>query len=141
VSLMPTERDRLNKAEFRAESAEATAREAVIALGVAGDRVRELEALINTPKTDDFFEAVRLEAAHQVERWGTAHDSGKEQQDWFWLIGYLAGKVLASAIKGDHEKALHHTVSSAAVLLNWHRQLSGESTAMRPGIEPPKDSP
>jgi hypothetical protein len=27
-------------------------------------------------------------------------------------------------------------VSTAAVLLNWHRNLTGESTTMRPGIDP-----
>ncbi|HYE39907.1 MAG TPA: hypothetical protein VEB23_08240, partial [Ramlibacter sp.] len=32
--------------------------------------VRRLRALINTPHTADYFEAVRLEAAHQQERWG-----------------------------------------------------------------------
>lgn len=57
-------------------------------------RVAELEALINTPQTADFFQAVRLEAAHQQERWGTAHDQGKEPNDWFWLLGYLGGKAL-----------------------------------------------
>lgn len=49
-----------------------------------------------------------------------------------WLLGYLAGKALAKP-----EKRLHHIVSSAAVLLNWFRNETGESTAMRPGIAPP----
>lgn len=47
-------------------------------------------------------------------------------------------KALAAAVKGDRDKARHHTISSAAVLLNWHEQLSGRPRGMRPGIEPPK---
>lgn len=101
-------------------------------------RISELEALINTPQTADWLEAVKLEAAHQIERWGSDHDAGKQPQDWFWLIGYLAGKALASAISGDVEKAKHHTISSGAALLNWHRAITGESTKMRPGIEDPQ---
>ena len=27
-----------------------------------------------------------------------------------------------------------HTISTAAVLLNWHARISGASTAMRPGL-------
>jgi hypothetical protein len=103
-------------------------------------RVRELEALINTPELDDFLKAVKLEAAHQVERWGAQHDAGKAPADWFWLLGYLSGKALAAAVKGDADKARHHTISSAAVLLNWHEQLSGRPRGMRPGIEPPKET-
>lgn len=101
------------------------------------DRIAELEAKINTPTTGDWFDGVRLEAAHQIERWGTEHDSGKTAWDWFWLIGYLAQKAAAAAITGDAEKAKHHTISTAAALLNWHRQIAGETNAMRPGILPP----
>lgn len=101
------------------------------------DEVQRLRALINTPHTNDWLQAVQLEAAHQIERWGASHDAGKAPQDWFWLIGYLAGKALAAAISGDAEKAKHHTISSGAALLNWFRQMTGDSTVMRPGIEPP----
>jgi hypothetical protein len=105
----------------------------VAELAEARAEVAQLRSAINTPRTDEFFEAVRLEAAHQVERWGTAHDAGKTPADWFWLIGYLAGKALHD-VRG---KAAHHVIAAAAALLNWHRSLVGESTAMRPGIEPP----
>jgi hypothetical protein len=57
-------------------------------------RVQELEAQINTPEIFDFAKAVQLEAVHQRERWGTDHDAGKTDADWFWLIGYLSGKAL-----------------------------------------------
>ena len=107
--------------------------EKVIAEAVAEERAR-----VNTPQTVDFMAAVPMEAEHQRQRWGSAHDGGKEPQDWFWLLGYLSGKALRSAISGDVEKAKHHTISSAAVLLNWHAHLTGSDTAMRPGIEAPR---
>jgi hypothetical protein len=147
MSLMPTARDKLRSAERAARSA-ATLTSAVAAHAqqLEADnlalkaRVLDLEGRINTPHTDDWFEAVRLEAAHQIERFGAKHDAGKQPQDWFWLIGYLAGKALASAIVGDDEKAKHHTISSGAALLNWFRQLTGDSNAMRPGIADPEST-
>jgi hypothetical protein len=96
-------------------------------------RIAELEALINTPTTNDWLEGVRLESAHQIERWGAYHDAGKEVWDWFWLIGYLAQKAAASFVSGNVEKAKHHTISTGAALLNWHRAITGENTRMRPG--------
>lgn len=96
--------------------------------------LERLHALINSPEVGDFLEGVRLEAAHQVERWGSQHDEGKEPQDWLWLIGYLAGKALRAQIDGDIEKAKHHTISTAAVCLNWHGRLTGARTEFRPGL-------
>lgn len=85
-------------------------------------RVSELEALISSPQTTDFLEAVRIEAAHQRERWGKEHDQGKAPEDWFWTLGYLAGKALHAGRSGDHVKHLHHLISSAALLANQHRE-------------------
>lgn len=98
---------------------------------------RRLDKLVNNPHTKSFLDAVRTEAAHQRERWGTKHDAGKEPQDWFWLLGWLSGKAVHAAVLGDWDKAKHHTISSAAVLLNWHAHMSGESTDFRPGIDGP----
>lgn len=95
-----------------------------------------LNTLINHPENDDWFKGVEIEAAHQIERWGAEHDAGKSPLDWLWLIGDLAQKATASALAGDTDKAKHHTISTAAALLNWHRRLTGASTAMRPGIDP-----
>lgn len=92
---------------------------------------------LDEPIVDDFFAGVEREAAYQRERWGTYSDAGKEPTDWFWLIGYLAGKALNSAIRGDRDKALHHTISTAAACANWHAAIKGTSNEMRPGIEPP----
>lgn len=90
-----------------------------------GDR---LEALVNTPETEDFLLGVKIEAAHQVEKWGEAHDRGKSAENWFWLVGFLAGKCLRAAIEGDRTKALHHTVSTAAACANWHRAIAADQT-------------
>jgi hypothetical protein len=99
--------------------------------------VRGLREKLNTPELIDFSAAVVLEAAHQRERWTSTHDAGKEPQDWFWLLGYLAGKALKAHASGDTEKALHHTISSAAALANWHAAILGQ-TNMRPGISQEK---
>jgi hypothetical protein len=104
----------------------------------AHERVEELEALINTPQVEAFLKAVELEAAHQVERWGTAHDDGKTDADWFWLLGWLAGKAVHAT---DPQKKLHHVITTAAAAMNWHRHLTGENTRMRPGIAAPEKEP
>ncbi|WP_050400466.1 hypothetical protein [Bradyrhizobium embrapense] len=93
-------------------------------------------AALFSPEIQDWFEGTRLEAGHQVIRFAAEHDAGKTAFDWFWLVGYLAQKAAASAVDGDVEKAMHHTISTAAALLNWHRHLSGASRLMRPGIDP-----
>lgn len=90
-----------------------------------GDR---LDALVNSPEIEDFLRGVKLEAVHQVEKWGDAHDRGKSAENWFWLVGYLAGKCLRSVIVGKRDKALHHTISTAAACLNWHSAIRRDTT-------------
>lgn len=92
---------------------------------------------LNVPETKDFLRGVELEAPHQRFRWGTDHDEGKGAFDWFWLIGYLAQKAADAAVRGDFEKARHHTISTAAALANWHLRLCGVDLRMRPGIAVP----
>jgi hypothetical protein len=87
-----------------------------------------LEALVNNPQTAEFLSAVKAEAAHQIEKWGEAHDRGKSAENWFWLVGYLSGKALRAVISGDRHKALHHTISSAAALANWHAAITRDTT-------------
>jgi hypothetical protein len=99
-------------------------------------RVEELENKLNTPELLDFSRAVVLEAAHQRERWGVEHDAGKAPEDWFWLLGYLGGKALSAHNSGNRDKALHHCISSAAALANWHAAILGANNEMRPGIDP-----
>ncbi|MBC7169062.1 hypothetical protein [Phenylobacterium sp.] len=111
--------------------------EAQAQIGVLEARLAELNSLLNAPELRDFAYGAVLEAAHQRERFSVDHDAGKGPEDWFWLVGYLAGKALRSAIAGDLDKALHHCISTAAVLANWHAALLGADNRMRPGIAPP----
>lgn len=101
-------------------------------LAAIADRDR-LKALINTPELDGFLRATHIEAVHQVERWGDANDRAKRPADWFWLVGYLAGKALHAAIGGDIDKARHHCISTAAALYNWHCAISGTHVSICPG--------
>lgn len=95
--------------------------------------VSRLQDLINSPEIDLFLRAVHLEAVHQIERWGTTDDRAKRPADWFWLIGYLAGKALHSQVGDNTEKALHHCISTAAALYNWHCAIKGVDVRMCPG--------
>lgn len=97
------------------------------------EMLRRQELLLNTPEIHDFTRAVQLEAAHQRARWGSEHDAGKKPEDWFWLIGYLAGKALR---EDGIEKRLHRIIATAAALANWHTAVLGK-TNMRPGIATP----
>ncbi len=71
----------------------------------------------DTPKIDDFIEGVVNEAGHQAKRWGGEHDDSKAPEDWMWLLGWLISKAVQQP-----EKRLHHIVTSAAALAQWHRQ-------------------
>lgn len=123
-------------------SDKAVLRQAIAALDSRASNAAEVERkairdeIINTPETADFMAGVPLEAAHQRERWGADHDAGKKPLDWFWLIGYLAQKAADAAMRGDSEKAKHHTISTGAALANWHAALTGADNRMRPGINP-----
>lgn len=97
------------------------------------------DQLINMPGTEDFLAAVKLEAAHQIERWGVAHDAGKRAEDWVALMVHLLGKATRAHYDGNTQKLKHHIITSAAVALNWHRALTGVSTLMRPGVGPRED--
>lgn len=91
---------------------------------------------LGTPQLEDFAQAVVSEAAHQRVRWSAEHDGGKTNADWYWLVGYLAGKCLTSALTGNREKALHHVITTAAACANWHASIVGTDTRMRPGTSP-----
>ncbi len=98
------------------------------------DRYKEQnEALVklHKPILMDFFGGTKIEMSHQVERWGRTHDRNKAPQDWFWLLGYLAGKANAAATLGDRDKALHHCISSAAVLGHWHAAIKSGTKSLK----------
>jgi len=105
-------------------------------LGALREQNARLIAALNTPELHDFARGVVSEAQHQRERWGVDGDAGKTAADWFWLVGYLAGKALTAANGGNTDKALHHCISTAAALANWHAAMSGTNSRMRPGIDP-----
>jgi len=84
------------------------------------DELLELRNLLNTPELDDFVKGAVLEAEHQRLRHGDKVDLDKKPEEWFWLVGYLAGKGLQAQRQGDMNKFRHHLISTAAVLANWH---------------------
>ena len=83
------------------------------------DRINQLEKILNTPVTEDFWEGLKSEAAHQTYHYGQ-QDLDKEALDWWQLVRYLAGKACDAHLAGDKEKALHSAISTAAVLSHWH---------------------
>lgn len=98
------------------------------------ERAEKAEAKLNSPELHDFAAGVVMEAAHQRERWGSEHDEAKGPDDWFWLVAHLATKARQAITYGDHDKALHHMITTAAALANWHARLTGSNTEMRPGV-------
>lgn len=103
-----------------------------IELSNALAEIARLNTIINTPHADDFICAVSIEAEHQRQRWSEKGDAGKAPSDWFWLVGYLAGKALHEHAAGNVAKGEHHVITTAAACANWHRALFGK-TDMRPG--------
>lgn len=100
------------------------------ALLAQGERINELEIqlkvqrdILDTPVVEPFAEAVALEAKHQIFRHGKEHDIVKDAFDWYWALGYLGGKAARADKDDDVAKALHHTITAAALLANWHRHL------------------
>ena len=92
----------------------------------AATELRRLHVLLNTPSIEDFLESVRLEAAHQVERWGPEQDAQKTTDDWIRLIDMLLQKLWDARAAGNRDKALHHTISTSAVLYHWHKAIKKE---------------
>lgn len=101
----------------------------------AAEELTYLRGLINNPHTEEFLSAVQYEAAHQRYRFGEAHDRQKSAENWHWLLGKLAGKCLRAVITGDKEKALHHTVSSAASLANWFQAIKLDTSGCGAGLD------
>lgn len=96
--------------------------------------LEELKTKLNTPHITDFIESVRIEAVHQVERWGVDHDAGKTRPDWITLMVYLLGKACKAHFERERDKLLHHIITTAAALMNWHAAEIGADNRMRPGI-------
>lgn len=120
--------------QARAEQAERAVDVQAKLLADTGRRAEEMEALISRPYIGAWSDEILIEAAHQRTRYGADHDHGKAPEDWFWLIGYLAGKALAAHKAGNAAKAHHHTVSTGAVLAHWAAAIDGNEEIFRPGL-------
>ena len=94
--------------------------------------LRRLRRILNTPVYQPFLEAVRAEAAHQAARANEYEDETKSADDWFWLLDHLQGKAMASHQNGNFDHALHHTISSAAVLFHWHAAITAQQAQAPP---------
>ncbi len=97
-------------------------------------RALHAEKLLNSPELHDFARGVVQEAAHQRQRWGTAKDADKSPADWVFLVGHLATRSMMYLQAGNVDKALHHTITTAAALANWHSNISGADTSMWPSL-------
>lgn len=95
------------------------------------DEVERMDSAINKPELNDFVRGVLIEAAHQDDRWGPTHDAVKTPSDWFWLLGYVGGKLLAAAIAGKLYKARHHCITTAAIAYQWFCSMRSEGAPAR----------
>jgi hypothetical protein len=93
----------------------------ITAVRLAG-QMEEANRYLNTPEYEDFAAGVVSEARHQLTI-REMDDKLKTPGDWFWTLGYLAGKALWSATNRDWTKTKHHLITSAALLNNWHRAI------------------
>ncbi|MBL4748416.1 MAG: hypothetical protein JKY17_06530 [Magnetovibrio sp.] len=87
----------------------------------------EIRDLIERPHTKDFLEAAQIEAAHQTARWGEDHDANKSPEEWLWVVAYLTTKAIQAARYNDREQYLHHIITAAAAMANWHRIETGRN--------------
>lgn len=96
------------------------------------DEIARLDAIIHSPESDDFIKGVSIEAEYQRQLHGVdATEDRFDWHQWYWVVGYLAGKALAACKSGDDngEKAKHHLITTAALLMNWHNVLIGKPVA------------
>ncbi len=85
--------------------------------------VTRLQELINNPELGSFLHGVRIESAHQREKWGEEHDHKKSPGDWSMLLDRIKGKQCQAVWDGDLDKLCHHLITMAAICFNYHRQV------------------
>lgn len=83
------------------------------------------DAARSISETDAFFETARAEARHERMREEPGAPPRKDA-DWFWLIGYLAGRVLSPV---GVETKCARVAAVAAACLNWHAAIVEKSAA------------
>lgn len=94
------------------------------------ERIKELEDLINNPCITEFIEGVKIEQAHQTERWGANAENDKSPAYYSVVLDKLKGKQAVSIFDCDKDKYKHHLITMAAVCYNAFRQLDTENSAM-----------
>lgn len=120
----------------RADTWKARAKATAGQVATLDAEITRLRAIVDSPDPFGFWEASVAEAQFQRMKWEHDGDEGKAEADWFWFIGYLAGKALHNP-DGDLVKKLHRITTIAVAAANWHAAISGDQ-GMRPGIaEPP----
>lgn len=103
--------------------------------------LRRLRRILNTPAYRPFLDAVKAEAAHQASRQHEYADEEKSPEAWYNLLAWLSDKARMAHEDGDYQKALHHTISSAAMLYHWHAAVTAdEANAAAPADPNPTRS-
>lgn len=92
-------------------------------IGELETEIARLNKLLNTPQVVDFIEAMKVEVAHQREKWGEAHDSAKDPANWALLFQYILGKQATAVYDQNWSKYLHHLITLAAICANAHHSL------------------
>lgn len=89
----------------------------------------ELRKLLNTPMYEPFIEAVKAEILHQGQEWRQQvyDDATKTPDDWFDVMFFLSRKIIHALDYGDTEKALHHCISTSALLGHWHEHIKKQA--------------
>lgn len=89
------------------------------------DRLTEL---LNNPEIEDFIKGVRLEASHQLERWGIDREESAPPHHFILVFNKILGKMAVDIFNKDIDKFKHHCIAVAAEMHNIHRQTKKEST-------------
>lgn len=97
---------------------------------LAEDEINRLNSLINNPVLNDFVEAMKIEAAHQLERWGIENEERKPPHHYILVATKLLGKLSIAIWDRDIDKFKHHCITLAAELQNCHRQIEKEGTVI-----------
>lgn len=92
------------------------------------ERLQYLDSLINSPEINNFLEGVKIEQAHQTEKWGAENEESKWPAHYALVLDKLKGKMAVAIFDGDVEKYKHHLITTAAVCYNIHRQIDKVGT-------------
>lgn len=83
---------------------------------------------INKPELNNFIEGFKIEAVHQVERWGLEQEEKKPPHHYIMVLAKLMGKLAVAIWDKDADKFKHHCITIAASLFNCHRQIDKPGT-------------